>query len=365
MPSALELPALLSQTLVAYTIEFDNEFEHLMPHRTTSRGATDRAVSSPWLVSMVMWCNCMRFLRPEGLTVGELEGLARTSTNLAGMQRWGYLVVERPRTEEGVRIAASELVIRPTATGRQAQFIWRPLPELIEDRWRERFGAETVDRLRSCLTSVVANIDAELPDCLPILRHGWVTTIADRNGQPPRSSSELGLPALMSRALLAFALPFERRAGLSLAISANLVRVLGSDFIRVREVHRLAGVAAEATRNALGYLDKRGCLEFKTDVSAGRGHLVRLSEKGLKARSTYLRLVAGIELRWRERFGSEVVDELRQTLERLVIPVGSARPPLFAGLEPYADGWRAAVARIERLPHYPVVLHRGGFPDGT
>jgi hypothetical protein len=365
MPSALELSALLSQTLVAYTIELDNEFEHLMDHRTTTLGARRDAAGGPWLVSMVMWCNCMRFVRPEGLTVGELERLARTPTNLAGMQRWGYLVVERPRTDEGVQVRASDLIIRPTAAGRRAQFVWRPLPEMVEHRWRERFGGETVDRLRTGLAAVVSNIDGELPDCLPILRHGWVTTIADRNGQAPRSSSELGLSALLSRALLAFALPFERRASLSLAISANVVRVLGSDFIRVRDVHGLAGVATEATRNALGYLDKRGCVEFKTDVSAGRGHLIRLSEKGLKAKDTYQRLVAGIELRWRERFGAEVVDDLRRTLERLVIPVGSARPPLLSGLDPYPGGWRGAVARIERLPHYPVVLHRGGFPDGS
>ncbi|HEY1508274.1 MAG TPA: hypothetical protein VGF93_04685 [Solirubrobacteraceae bacterium] len=363
MPAAIELPALLSQSLVAYTIELDNEFEHLMPHRTT-HSMPGSAAGDPWLVSMVMWCNCMRFLRPEGLSVGELEGLARTSTNLAGMQRWGYLVVERPRSEEGVRTAASELRVRPTAMGRQAQFTWRPLQEMIEHRWRERFGGETVDRLRSCLAAVAAKIELELPDCLPILRHGWVTTIADRNGRASRSRSELGLSALLSRALLAFALPFDRRAGLSIAISANLVRVLGSDFIRVRDVHRLAGLATEATRNALGYLDKLACVEFKTDVSAGRGHLVRLSEKGLKAQNTYQRLSAGIEMRWREGFGTEVVDELRETLERLVIPVGSSRPPLFGGLEPYPDGWRAA-ARIERLPHYPVVLHRGGFPDGS
>ena len=31
----LPLPTLLSQPLVAYTIEFDNEAEHRMPHRTT------------------------------------------------------------------------------------------------------------------------------------------------------------------------------------------------------------------------------------------------------------------------------------------------------------------------------------------
>ena len=35
------------------------------------------------------------------------------------------------------------------------------------------------------------------------------------------------------------------------------------------------------------------------------------------------------------------------------------------GLEPYPDGWRAKVRRPEALPHYPMVLHRGGYPDGS
>jgi hypothetical protein len=39
MTPELPLPAQLSQALVAFAIEFDNEFEHRMPHRTTSHGA--------------------------------------------------------------------------------------------------------------------------------------------------------------------------------------------------------------------------------------------------------------------------------------------------------------------------------------
>jgi hypothetical protein len=38
---------------------------------------------------------------------------------------------------------------------------------------------------------------------------------------------------------------------------------------------------------------------------------------------------------------------------------------LFRGLGPYADGWRASVHKPDTLPHYPMVLHRGGFPDGS
>jgi hypothetical protein len=44
---------------------------------------------------------------------------------------------------------------------------------------------------------------------------------------------------------------------------------------------------------------------------------------------------------------------------------GTATAPLFAGLAPYPDGWRAAVPSPVALPHHPMVLHRGGYPDGS
>jgi hypothetical protein len=50
----LPLSTLLSQVLVAFTIEFDNESERLMQHRTTNHGSTNGAGQGPWLVSMVM-----------------------------------------------------------------------------------------------------------------------------------------------------------------------------------------------------------------------------------------------------------------------------------------------------------------------
>src|SRR5260370_32121794 len=42
-PGPLFLSALLSQALVAFTIEFDNEAEHRLPHRTTDHGRSGRA----------------------------------------------------------------------------------------------------------------------------------------------------------------------------------------------------------------------------------------------------------------------------------------------------------------------------------
>ncbi len=49
--------------------------------------------------------------------------------------------------------------------------------------------------------------------------------------------------------------------------------------------------------------------------------------------------------------------------------MGSPDQPLSdalqAGLVPPPDGWRAETAPIQVLPAFPLVLHRGGFPDGS
>ncbi len=55
----LSLSALLSQVLVAFTIECDNEFERQMPHRTTKYGATNGGAVAPYLTSMAMWWTCL------------------------------------------------------------------------------------------------------------------------------------------------------------------------------------------------------------------------------------------------------------------------------------------------------------------
>ena len=117
---------LLSQLLVAFTIEFDNEFEHHMPHRT-ARGPAAGSRRGPWLVSMAMWANFMRYIDEEGTAVRNVEGMARL-INLAGLQRWGYVVVEPDPAGGQPDPARSDWVIRPTLAGRKAQAVWRPLP---------------------------------------------------------------------------------------------------------------------------------------------------------------------------------------------------------------------------------------------
>ncbi len=162
MAEQLPLPALLSQALVAFTIEFDNEFEHRMPHTTTDHGATG-SHGGPWLVSMAMWFNCMQFIGEEPMPVAELLRRARTGTNLDGMRRWGYVVLESASGGARRRPPPRDLTIRATRNGHRAQEVWRPLPAVIEDRWRERVGAAGIGGLRASLWALAARAEAEFP----------------------------------------------------------------------------------------------------------------------------------------------------------------------------------------------------------
>ncbi len=350
----LPLSAPLSHALVAFTVEFDNEFERRMPHRTTSHGSA----AGPWLVSMVMWSTCMRFVGEDGVTLAELEDLALTPTNLNGMQRWGYISVEpRPRGSP---------LIRATPKGRMAREVWRPLSGEIEERWQARFGKDEIGRLRESLSALIGRIDLDLPDCLPILGYGLVIGAPDR--QPSRqqgSVSSLPLPALLSKVLLAFAVEFERESDLSLAIAENVVRVLDEKGVRVRELPLLTGVSKEAIAMAMGFLQKRGFAVVEPDPSASRTKAARLTPKGQAAKDASRRLLATVEQRWEARYGQDTVRNVRDSLEPLVGEPTAESSPLFQGLDPYRDDWRASVRKPQTLPHFPMVLHRGGFPDGS
>jgi DNA-binding MarR family transcriptional regulator len=164
---------------------------------------------------------------------------------------------------------------------------------------------------------------------------------------------------------LAFALEFEAESELSLAIGANIVRVLDEKGVRVRDLPLISGVSKEQIKIALGFLQKRGCVVIVSDPAFRTAKLARLTPKGLRAQRSYHQLVGVIEERWHARFGKDCIQELRNSLERLVGEGTLQASPLSRGLEPYADGWRASVPKPDTLPHYPMVTHRGGFPDGS
>ncbi|HEY2520380.1 MAG TPA: hypothetical protein VGJ19_09740 [Streptosporangiaceae bacterium] len=362
----LPLTTLLSQALVAYTIEFDNEAEHRMPHRTTRY--SDPGLRGLWLVSMAMWLNCMQYVGGEPMPVSELEQRARTSTNLDGMRRWGYVALESPSGAD-LKRKPRDLTIRATHRGQEAQQVWRPLAPEVEDRWRERFGPGAVDRLRAALAAVAAQITMDLPDCLPLLQHAL---FSGRREWPPRTSGDwppdgrLALPVLLARVLLGIALRFEQRSPLSLAVCANLLRVLTTDGVLVKDLPVLTGVSKESLAMAMHPLTKRDLAVVGTAPGGGRFRAVRLTDRGQEAQWRYSDWAGRLDDQAGPRLGASEVVALRAALEPLAGDPGDpAHSPLMAGLEPYPDNWRTDVRPPQTLPHFPMVLHRGGFPDGS
>ena len=336
------LQAPLAHAYVAFTIECDNEAEHRIPHWTTISGK----VQGVWLVSTTMWWNCMRYVSEEPISVKELERRARTKTNLAGMQRWGYVNVDAAK------------MIRATSKGLGARAIWTPLAAEIEERWRERFGAPAIDRLRAALYAVGDRIELDLPDCLPILGYGLFSIGPDRKREGP---VERGLPlsVLLARVLLAFAIDFERGFGLSLAICANVLAILEEKGVRQRDLPSRTGVSKEGIAMAIGILTRQRLAAVEKDPAAARAPFIRLTPGGVAAQALWRARVANIEKQWEERFGTHAVVELRAAFRPFTPEV------LLRGMEPYPENWRAAVRMPEVLPQYPMVLHRGGYPDGS
>jgi DNA-binding MarR family transcriptional regulator len=368
MGDPFPLPTLLAHTLVAFTIEFDNQAERQMLHRTTRHGGSAESGHAPWLVSLAMCSNCMQFIGEEGLPVGELERRARTKTNLAGMERWGYVVVEPDPSDSRPKPPRSAWLVRATPAGLKAQAIWRPLFGVIEKRWEERFTRDAIEFVRESLGALVSQFDVELPDCLPILGYGLFSKGAryeKRFLDGSTDGSDSPLSTLLSRVLLMFAIDFETESELSLAISANVVRVVDEKGVRVRDLPLLTGVSKEAVAGSLSFLTKRGYAVAESDASGGRVKAARLTKKGGKAQQGYRRLLGSVEQRWQKRFGEKTIRSLRESLQRLVGEPTAQLSPLFLGLEPYPDGWRASVPKPHTLPHYPMVPHRGGFPDGS
>ena len=372
MTTPLPLPTLLSQVLVAHTVELDNEAEHRLPHRTTRGNEPAAGRGAPWLVSFALWANALQYLDEDAVTVAELRARARTTKLLlGGLRRWGYVTLT-PATGETLQNPPQDsAVVRTTRGGRVAQDVFRALPPLVDDRWRIRFGAAAIDRLELTLRSVYDELPIDPPAYLPMVyptQNGKAEpapTRATRSGADA-SVDGAGLSPLLAGVLLAFTLDFERESRLSLPISANTLRVLGPTGVRVRDLPQLTGVSKEANAMCAGWLERHGCARGERDPTASRGKVLLVTPKGLKAQQKYRRLLDATEVSWAATYGAAALDDLRGALEPLVGDGVLASSPLARGLEPYPDSWRAALRHAPAtLPHYPMVLHRGGYPDGS
>lgn len=339
------LSALLSQVLVAFTVELDNEFERRMA-----------AAGYPGaILSLVVWSNLIRFLDKGGVPVRDLavQSLApekRVKFQLGCLERWGFVVLEagpadgraiparaHPRAKRTLRDGwgsgrgiRSGWIVRLTAKGRQAAEIWPTLPGEIERRWQQRFGDDQIAELRQALEAVHAYLGLALPEGLPADWERAETYPA----MGPHASGPLSLPVLLSQLLLAFTIEFDRHSRAPLRLCAVTLRVLGEQPIPVADIPRLTGSSPETS--GTGWQIKPYIL-VEPDPAASRGKVVRLTPLGLATRQRYFELVSEIEKDWETRFGQDHIRRLRESLRELFVPRSANRALLAEGLVP-AEG---------------------------
>jgi hypothetical protein len=369
MASAVPISTLLSHALIAFTIELDNEFER----RFEESGGGARCTS------FVMWANLLRFVG-DGIAVGELieaVGLqkARMLSPIGGLERWRYTSLG-PSVEHGPpagkrdgygssRGIKSDWIVRLTPAGERAVAIWQELVSEIPARWRERFGDAQVTELERALRELAAGANRALPDFPPIVgsANGMALDLPERDA--PEADDDVPLGTLLSHALLVHAVAFEAKSPLALTLSANLLRVLDENGVAVRDLPVLAGTSKEAVASALTSMAKTEYVKVVGTTVATKS--VRLTPAGHELRDTQSELHAQVE----RELGRERVARARSALEAVL-----GHPDLAEGLRAPAGGWRASrpyAAQTERrlsdpraeLPHYPLVLHRGGWPDGS
>jgi hypothetical protein len=368
VPAQLPLSTLLSQALVAHAIEIDNEFER----RFTEAGGGAR------VTSLAMWANLLRFVG-DGVTVREFVaavGLPKQQalSRLGGIERWRYVSMTAGSSgkREGygsARGTKEGWEIRYTPAGERTAAIWPALPGEIESRWRERFGAAEMDGLVGALCAVDESLEVALPDFLPVIGSPNEMALELPSVHDRRAAEELPLVALLAHALMAYTLEFEEHAALSLPLSANIVRVLGADPVPVRELPALSGISKEAVETSLTVLKRTPYVIVEGAPASKR--TVRLTAAGEALHADDRRLHERIAKQWTTRLRADVIGAVREALDRVL-----DHPGLVTGLTPYPDGWRASKQYLPmteavladprgRLPHFPMVLHRGGWPDGS
>jgi hypothetical protein len=135
--------------------------------------------------------------------------------------------------------------------------------------------------------------------------------------------------------------------------------------VLVKDLPARTGVSKEALAMALGLVTNSG-LAVVGPAPGSRFKAARLTDRGQEARWAFTDAMGQLDDRIGSRFGPDTVAGLRAALEPLAgDPDNPAQSPLMAGLAPYPDNWRADTPPPRTLPHFPMVLHRGGFPDGS
>ncbi len=199
-----------------------------------------------------------------------------------------------------------------------------------------------------------------MPEYFPT--HGFDLRFPTLAHPVSRQPDHLGLLGLVAQSLMNITIEFDTNAMVPLCVAQNMLAPLTDEPTLVRDLPAVTGVAKKAWDSGVPVMERLGLWNVEP-VARGRGKQVRLTDAGTAMRDTFGVSLRQIENDWAARCTAPLA-HLRAELEAFVAD-GSPSAPVFTGLEPYPDGWRAQLAPIKTLPRHPVVSHRGGYPDGS
>lgn len=308
------LSALLSQTLVAFTLEVDYEFERRM----------ESAGFPGTILSRLVWQRIVRFVDPQGISVQELSEKTSAADAIPFMlgclERWHVIELRPTPSAQALRLKPHrragrllrdgwgsgrgirlDWMVTLTDKGAAAAAVWLPLTEEIESRWETRFGAARIQSLRQSMAEVT------------------------------RLPATENIPGLLSRALQAFTRQFNAASDTPLSLCASTLRVLSAEPIPECDIPVLTGSSKE--ESGLGWQHKPYVLA-EPDRTRGRGKVVSLTARGLEAQRHYWQLVRTIEAEWEKEFGASTISGLRKNLQELFALRDGERPLMAQGLNP-------------------------------
>ncbi len=306
--------------------------------------------------------NLLRLIPEEGLDIRGVPSLARVSKRAA---KWDAAVAQRHGW-----VHAADKRLRLTPSGRALRDECAKTLDAAEAVWNQRRDA--VATLRTSLEALVSRFDLELPHYPagygpadpsvtggvsgrwgrrhalrvkgspgmvfdPSAEHeaaeAWEVESGGRlyvreTGQDWRAvvrgegDTVAGLPlsALLSQAVMAFAIDYEGCGGLSLARRGNALRAIGDEGLDVNiRMARAGGVPTPVPVDAaLAGLERHAFATLTPDPDNKKMGRFVLSEKGRLVRDAYDDIVIAIEQRWKRRYGSTLMRNLRTALTSVI-----------------------------------------------
>ncbi len=293
----LPLNVLLSRPLLSLTREYERHDETPLP--------------------LPMLLLALRIVDHDGVDPREAPALARAS------RRAMHIFLKTPWFEQRAGR------VRLSATGRAARVAGFEALAAAEPAWTARVGKARVAALRAALVGLVDQFELELP-------HYWITyagvdprvtggNFRPAKPGPPRipargqdwapvlrepgsSSTDLSLTALLSQALVGFAVEYEAHLG-ALSDAVLTLAPLDPEGTPLEEAPWLAGL----TGSGKSRLERHGIV--KVTEEGKRGQVARLTRIGTYLRDEYAPATARAEALWRDLYGETGVTHLRSALE--------------------------------------------------